>query len=404
MNESFVEAKSLLYNVKRTSISFKYYPHRATLNYYIGCQFGCKYCYAWFSVKNYGFDITEFPTTSIIKNNTCDILEKELNKKSWKNYKGIIQLGNLQDVYQPIESKYQLTRSVIQKLYEHNKSCGILSKSTLMLKDIDLLKKMAERNLIQVDISIAYTNEALKKCIEPFAPSISARFNALKKMSDEGISTGIFVDPAIPYFTLNEIEEIFQRGKDAGINYIFIGSLHMRYWKYNILKDAINRIYKGWNIDSYMLFKDKVYLKQEYFNDIIKKAYECSIKYSLPLASPYPQYTTCDFNFGSFINRHPLIYDYLNVLIKYKNKYVTIDLLTNEFNERDLEKSYYTSLKWFWDNNKLFNGLDFLTIKERNEGDSKEYCLVNDYKLDNYIINNINPFKKTNLDEYKIYP
>jgi DNA repair photolyase len=334
-------------------------------------------------MKNYNIEPLHFPETCIIKSNAIDVLKGELTKKTWRDYQGIIQFGNLQDVYQPIENKLNYTHTILELLYQNHKPCGILTKSTLINKDIDLLSKMANKKLVQVDMSIACIDENLQKSIEPHAPPYSARFRTLKKMNANGISTGIFIDPALPIFTLDAIDDIFKMGKECGVKYIFLGGIHMRYWKYKIFQDAINKVYPNIDISSYMDFKQQVCLKINHYYDIVKKAFNCSIKYQLPFASTDPQYTTCNFNFGSFHFRHPLIYDYLDFLIEHRGQCVYLEDLILYLGGK-YEKAFYTSLDWFWNNNKLFDNISFLNINiDKDHG--VKYCLKNDYQLDEYI-------------------
>jgi DNA repair photolyase len=342
-------------------------------------------------MKNYNIDSKCFPETCIIKSNAVEVLKEELNKKTWHNYPGIIQFGNLQDVYQPIENKLKFTRTILELLYQNQKPCGILTKSTLINNDIDLLSEMAKKNLVQVDMSIACLDEKLQKSIEPHAPVYSARFKILKKMSERGISTGIFIDPALPIFTLDAIDDIFKMGKECGVKYIFLGGIHMRYWKYKIFQEAVNKVYPNINISNYMDFKQQVCLNINHYYEIIKKSFSCSIKYQLPFASTDPQYTTCNFNFGSFHFRHPLIYDYLDFLIKYRGKYVHLEDLILYLGAR-YEKTFYTSLDWFWNNKKLFDNIQFLNINSDDDRGVK-YRLNDDYKLNEYITKIKSPFK-----------
>ena len=395
MKTHAVQCKSLLYPVKSNRITFNFYPHRVTLNYYLGCKFGCKYCYAWFCVRNYGFDISEFPNICIIKENSLEIFEKELSSKKWRNYHGIIQLGNLQDVYQPIENKQKMTRGILELLLKYRKPCGIITKSSLITNDIDILKEMSKKDLIQVDISIASTNELFKKHLEPFAPSFSKRFKTLELLCKNGISTGIFIDPALPYYTENSLEEIFKRAKDIGVNYLFIGSLHMRHWKYKIMEEALLKVNPDLNISNYMSFKKKVSLQHDYFMKIIKDGFSLSHKYNIELATPYPEYSTCSYNFGAFKHRYPLIYDHIEILFQYRDKFISYVIFSSHYDDNKYSSDFFKSLLYFWENKILFESLAFLTIIYKETSNGVEYCLKSDSKLQTYLNNNIYIFNKT---------
>lgn len=389
-----VTCKSLLYNVDDNRVSFNFYPHRATLNYYLGCKFGCKYCYAWFGVKNYGFNITEFPNVLIVKENSVEILKKELLSRKWKNYRGVIQLGNLQDVYQPLNDKFQITRSVLKLLLRYNKATGIVTKSSLITKDLDILKEMGKRDLIHVDLSIASTEEKLKRHLEPFAPSYKKRFETLEQLAKEGISTGVFVNPALPFYTKKSLEMIFKISSNIGVNYIFMGSLHMRYWKYKLVEEALLKVNNKLEVSKFMSFKRVVNLEHNYFLNLVKQGAELSLKYKIQFATPYPKYTNCHFNFGAFKHRHPLIYDHVEILFQYKDRFVDYDRFSGYYDINKYGERFFKKLSYFWTERTLFKSVNFLTIDERETLNGVEYCLRNDSKLEKYLSNNIYVFDK----------
>ncbi len=138
------DCSSLLYRIRPSGPMFKFYPHRATLNYYIGCSHNCQYCYARYTMKNVGWEPDDFGRNICIKANAAEVLEKGLQKKTWKQtYNGTIHLGTVQGPFQPVERQYHLTDKVLNLLYEHRKPVTILAKSAYVQESLEVLKKMA---------------------------------------------------------------------------------------------------------------------------------------------------------------------------------------------------------------------------------------------------------------------
>ncbi|MDK2883592.1 MULTISPECIES: SPL family radical SAM protein [Pseudothermotoga] len=156
------------------------------INPYIGCTFGCKYCYAKF-IGPFKHTNSEWGKDVWVKINAADILERELSKKQ-----GDFFLSSICDPYQQIEKKYQLTRKIIEILNDHFRKIHIMSKSTLILRDIDLLKD------VSVTITITTDREDVRRILEPGAPSIEERINILKILKENRISVSVFVGPALP--------------------------------------------------------------------------------------------------------------------------------------------------------------------------------------------------------------
>ncbi|MCD6254043.1 MAG: radical SAM protein [Thermotogae bacterium] len=183
-----VRAKSILTPSRIPGITY-------SLNPYVGCAFACRYCYASFMIrfKNYKETWGNFVE---IKLNAPQLLEKELGKKR----PGTIEMSLVCDPYQPIEERYGLTRACLEVLLRFSTvsryfPLSILTKSPLVLRDIDLLKRLPN---VEIGFSIGTHDEAIRRLFEPKAPSLQARLQALKKLKEAGIRTYALVAPVLP--------------------------------------------------------------------------------------------------------------------------------------------------------------------------------------------------------------
>lgn len=198
------------------------------INPYIGCRFACKYCYASFMGRFVGKKIKDWGEYVYVKTNAVKLLEKELPRKM-KN-KGVgkeLFMSSVTDPYQGLEAKYQLTRKCLDTLYKFGfkGTTSILTKSDLVTRDIDILKKL---NAI-VGLTVTSTDDSISRYFEKFAPPVSERFKALKKLNESGIRTYAFIGPLLPHFVAypHELEKIFKKLVEVGTRNIFVEHLNL---------------------------------------------------------------------------------------------------------------------------------------------------------------------------------
>ena len=160
------------------------------INPYVGCSHGCRYCYATF-MKKYTGHTEPWGSFVDVKINAPEILQKQLKRASM----GRVMISSVTDAYQPIESKYKRTRQCLEILLQSQFPVDILTKSPLVLRDIDLIKKFKD---IEVGITITTNDEKMQKIFEPNAPSIIARIRTLKTLHDNRIKTYAFIGPVLP--------------------------------------------------------------------------------------------------------------------------------------------------------------------------------------------------------------
>ncbi len=194
------------------------------LNPYRGCEHGCIYCYARPSHAYLGYSPgLEFETEIVYKPDIAALLERELAKPSYEPRS--LALGSNTDPYQPVERTMRLTRSVLEVLDRCNHPVTIVTKSANVVRDIDVLARMAQRRLVRVCISVTTLDPVLARHMEPRASSPAVRLRAIAALAEAGIPTGVLAAPMIPGLTDPELERIIEAGHKAGArtaNYILI--------------------------------------------------------------------------------------------------------------------------------------------------------------------------------------
>lgn len=163
---------------------------RWALNPYVGCAHACRYCYAEF-MKKYTGHAEPWGTFVDAKVNAAEALERELRRAE----RGVVMLSSVTDCYQPLEERYRLTRACLERLLEHRFPVRILTKSPLVLRDLDLLRQFPE---IEVGLTVTTDDERMRQLFEPGAPPIAARVEALRRLRAAGVRTYVFVGPMLP--------------------------------------------------------------------------------------------------------------------------------------------------------------------------------------------------------------
>jgi DNA repair photolyase len=178
-------------------------PFRWTVNPYRGCEFGCKYCYARYTHGYMELDASDFETKIYVKQNTGALAERDLgHEKIWGEH---IAIGAATDPYQPAEREFGATRAILAKMAEREGlSVSITTKSDQVVRDIDLLKRISARSSLTVNITITTPRTRLARLLEPRAPRPDLRLAAVRRLRDEGISTGVFAMPIVPWLTDRE--------------------------------------------------------------------------------------------------------------------------------------------------------------------------------------------------------
>ena len=198
-----IKAKSIM---SKTGLGTDY-----VINPYVGCMHGCIYCYARF-MKRFTNHPEPWGHFIDVKINAPDLIPEKTDKYKGKS----ILMSSVTDPYHPIETRYKLTRKILEKLVPLEPEINILTKSDLVLRDIDLLKKFKK---CLVTFSLSFLDENLRKQIEPLTVSAERRIKALKELHEAGIKTSVFISPIFPEIT--DWREVIKRTKDYSQEYWF---------------------------------------------------------------------------------------------------------------------------------------------------------------------------------------
>ena len=190
-------------------------PFRYSLNPYRGCEHGCIYCFARPTHSYLGLSPgLDFETRIFAKVNAAELLRDELSKKSYEP--DIICMGVNTDAFQPCEREYKLTRQCLEVMSAFNQPVGLITKSALIERDIDILQSMAARNLVHVTVSITTLDHQISRYLEPRTAAPARRLQTIKRLAEAGIPVGINVAPVIPVLTDHELETLLEAGRAAG--------------------------------------------------------------------------------------------------------------------------------------------------------------------------------------------
>jgi DNA repair photolyase len=186
-----------------------------SINPYRGCEHGCIYCYARPTHAYLGHSPgLDFETRLYAKHNAAEVLRKTLSNPSY--VPRLIALGANTDPYQPVERRLRITASILAVLDEFNHPVAITTKSASVTQDIELLARMASRNLVQVHLSVGSLDRHIARMLEPRASTPMARLDALRALTEAGVPAGVIVAPVIPSLTDHDLERIVFLAKAAG--------------------------------------------------------------------------------------------------------------------------------------------------------------------------------------------
>jgi DNA repair photolyase len=190
-------------------------PFRYSLNPYRGCEHGCAYCYARPTHETLGMNAgLDFETKVLVKYDAVKLLRKELNRKSWTAEP--IMISGVTDCYQPAERRFRLTRGILEVLLEAGQPMCLITKNSLVCRDIDLLGSLAQRRLASVAISLTTLDAQLAKTLEPRTATPAARLRAIRELTAAGVPVRVMIAPIIPGVNDAEIPSILASAKEAG--------------------------------------------------------------------------------------------------------------------------------------------------------------------------------------------
>lgn len=208
-----------------------------SVNPYQGCEHGCIYCYARNSHEYWGFSAgLDFEQKIIVKEDAPALFKKFLAKKGWDATP--ISLSGNTDCYQPAERKFKLTRQLLEIALAHKQPIGMITKNSLILRDLDILQEMAKDNLVRVFVSITSLDEKLRQKLEPRTTTAKQRLKILNDLSKAGLPTGVMTAPLIPGLNDYEMPAILKQAAENGTK--SAGYTVVR------LNGVINKIFEDW--------------------------------------------------------------------------------------------------------------------------------------------------------------
>src|SRR3989440_10549423 len=188
---------------------------RFSINAYRGCEHGCAYCYARPGHETLGMNAgIDFETKVLVKHEAVALLRKELNNPRW--HCEPIMISGVTDCYQPAERRFKLTRGILEVLLEAKQPVCLITKNSLILRDLDLIRALAAQNLISVALSITTLDAELARSLEPRTATPAARLRAVRELSAAGVPVRAMLAPLIPGLTDSEMPAILEAAKEAG--------------------------------------------------------------------------------------------------------------------------------------------------------------------------------------------
>ena len=215
-------------------------PFDASVNPYRGCEHGCAYCYARPTHEFLGLSAgIDFESRILVKTDAPALLRAALARPGWSPQ--VIAMSGVTDAYQPIEKRLELTRGCLEVLAECRNPVGIVTKSHLVARDIDLLSQLNQHRAASVALSITTLDAGLARTLEPRAAGPSQRLHAIHQLAEAGIPVGVMVAPIIPGLTDEETPAILQAAAEAGASFASYVTLRLPYAVRDVFLDWLGR-------------------------------------------------------------------------------------------------------------------------------------------------------------------
>ena len=240
-------------------------PFAWTINPYRGCEFACKYCYARYThefmeMRN-GLD---FEQKIYVKQHASDLLRQELRQVKRGEE---IAIGTATDPYQPAERRFEVTRAILEEFARHEGlELGIVTKSDLVLRDLDLLRTIAERNSLFVSVTITTLNVSLARLLEPRAPRPDLRLEAVRELNRSGVPAGVNCAPVLPGITdaPADLEALVRATAEAGGKHIFANPLFLKPCSAAVFLPFLEKEFPELVSNYRERYKDRAYLPKAY--------------------------------------------------------------------------------------------------------------------------------------------
>lgn len=259
-------------------------PFRWTINPYRGCEFACKYCYARYTHEFMEIrDNIEFERKIYVKQQAAWLLRQELPRVKPGEP---IAIGTATDPYQPAEKRHEITRSLLEELANHaGLEIGIATKSDMVLRDCDVLLRIAERNKVNVSLTVTTVDTALARILEPRAPRPDLRLQAVRQLTKAGISAGVLCAPVIPGISDSpqQLEQLVRAATEAGARHIFANPLFLKPCSASVFLPFLEQEFPHL-VGSYkQRYGSRAFVDSAYRNRLAALMTRLQQKYGLPL-------------------------------------------------------------------------------------------------------------------------
>ena len=265
-------------------------PFTWTINPYRGCEFACKYCYARYTHEFMELrDGADFEQKIFVKQHAADLLRQELRQvKPGED----IAIGTATDPYQPAERRFEVTRAILEELGRHRGlDIGIVTKSTLVLRDVEVFQQIAKNSRLFVNMTITTLNVELARILEPRAPRPDLRLEAMQKLNQAGIASGVICAPVLPGITDSprDLEALVQATAQAGGKYIYANSLFLKPCSSAVFMPFLEKEFPHLVEGYRQRYKDRAFLSAPYRKRLSQLMKRLRQKHHIP--SDHDRYT-----------------------------------------------------------------------------------------------------------------
>lgn len=211
-----------------------------------------------------------------VKVNALKLLASELRRKP----RGLVMLSSVTDPYQPLEKKYELTRGVLQRLSKHGFPASVLTKSELVVRDLDVIKGMKD---CEVGLTITTLDEDVKRVFEPWATSVEGRLDALQRLREAGVETYAFLGPMLPYLSEDRLCELLDKLCEVGVNRVLVDRLNLKAGNWRSIRAALDKNFPDFRVK----FEEVLFKPSEYYERLKLKISEMCRRRGLRVDSCY---------------------------------------------------------------------------------------------------------------------
>ncbi len=264
-----VKCKSILSRSKIYGVDY-------SVNPYIGCLHGCVYCYSRFMCRRAGYEPGDWGSFVNVKTNALETLKKNLKGSR----RGIVLLSSVTDPYQPVEEKYRLTRQLILELMNWKYPLTILTKSSLLSRDLDIFSGAPD---LEIGFTLTVLDGETAKVFEPRASPVEKRIKTLRQASNKGIKTFIFFGPMLPGFSEHYFDELLDLASDIGVSRVIVDKLNIKSGNWKSIKKALENNYP----DKLNLYIDSLFKGNRYFHSLKRKILILSRQRRVPVEFCY---------------------------------------------------------------------------------------------------------------------